>query len=175
MVRPRKPGRPKGGKHSEFDAAEYLAELQAALPAKFIPPGQLQRYEAVSLLRDFVSLFQFRRGLAELRIQPSRRELERIANAFQQYLSSSGTSLDDAFGLKGGTRGRHSPKEQLAIRDRAIRALALYRDYLPEEQAKSSRARGEPSASERARNRVAKELGISPASVTSLRRRPKRL
>lgn len=109
-----------------FDAGKYFECLEALSAPLQISPEDFPRYDAEFRIRDFVSCFSFENGLAtDTSIYPSHAQLKWLAERFDAYRRGKG-SLDEAFGLTGGGRGRRSARSKMAMRDRQIRAIVVF-------------------------------------------------
>lgn len=139
-----------------FDAAAYVEYLQSLAPGIRIESDDVARYEATTRIRDFVSSFTFLPDGQVVYAPPHYSELAWFAKRFSDYLKGSAT-LDESFGLKATKRGRGSAKEKLRLRDREIRARAIY---------VASMSRG--TLSKLAISEVAHEMRCSEAAANSL-------
>lgn len=125
-------------------AAKIHKYLQDLVPQRPIPMDEMEANLSHNLIKEFVSIFAFNEGRAELYLKPETSILESLAERFLRYLK--GETLDEAFDLTTiKKRGKRNLKTKDLIRTKTIKARALYDELrskkMPAKKAKSEVAR----------------------------------
>jgi hypothetical protein len=98
-----------------------------AVHALEIDDKDVPQYHAILAMMRYVSSFSFGKGSARLQTRPRDEDLVWLAERFQKYLKGRG-SLDKAFELPSGRKGRGSAKQRLRRWDLQGRAIAIFED-----------------------------------------------